>query len=316
MTDHQPDIRVELAGVKLKNPLVVASGFPETRILIRFIEAGVGGVTTKTVTPKPRAGHPPPTVIDVGIGYINAVGLKNPGIDGFEEEMRDLVSIAKRHGAVVIGSAGGDNIEGYVKVASRLEEYGAHMIELNVSCPTVKEVYSTGTDLKLLEETVREVKSVLRVPLIVKLSPDIREIGKASRIALRAGGDALALVNTISPATAIDIWSGKPKLGNPEGFGGLSGRAVKPVAIAKVLEAYLETKADILGMGGVLTWEDLVEFILAGSKAVAFLTAFFRYRNFDFVNEWLSKLKGYMTRKGYTRIDEFRGYASSFISRD
>jgi dihydroorotate dehydrogenase (NAD+) catalytic subunit len=301
------ELSVIIGGMEIKNPLVVASGLPSTFLLKKFIDAGVGAVTTKTVTPMPRRGHPPPTIVDVGIGYINAVGLKNPGIAGFKEEVAELVEYGEKRNARIIGSAGGKDIDGYLLTSSKLEEYGVHMVELNVSCPTVKEVYSTGTDLKHLKEVVREVRSVINVPLAVKLSPDIREIGRASKIAVDAGADVLVIANTISPATAIDIWSGKPKLGNPEGFGGLSGRALKPVALAKVMQAYAEVGVDIIAMGGVMTWEDIVEMILAGGKAVGFLTAYFRYKNTSFIGEWLNGLNNYMGMKGYKSIEDFRG---------
>lgn len=307
-------LKTRLAGIELKNPLVVASGIPALGLLKKCIDAGVGAVTTKTITPEPREGHPPPTVIDVGVGYINAVGLKNPGIEAFRNEMFELVRYAHERGAKVIGSAGASSLEGYVEVSAKLEEYGADIVELNVSCPTVTEVYSVGVDLRYLRKVVSEVKSVLKVPLAVKLSPDIRDVGKASKIVVDAGADIISLINTVSPATSIDIWTGRVRLGNPEGFGGLSGRAIKPVAVAKVMQAYASTGAPIIASGGVMSWEDVAEMIYAGGSAVAFLTALFRHKGTEFIGEMLEGLTKFMEAKGFTDIESMRGLSLKRIT--
>ncbi len=302
-------------NIVLKNPIVIASGIPGTEALKLFIEKGVGAVTTKTVTPKPRRGHPPPNIVRLPYGYINAIGLRNPGIDGFIPELRGLVEKARRYGSIVIGSVGAGTVDEYVYVSSKLEDNGVDMVELNVSCPTAKDVYSVGMDLKYLVEVVRETKSVLKIPVAVKLTPSYIDMGKVARLVVDAGADVLAAINTVAPATSLDIDTGKPLLGNPEGFGGLSGPAIKPVAIAKVMEIALEVDVPIIGTGGIMDWRDAVEMILAGASAVGVLSAYFS-RGFGFIEDILNGLSRYMEAKGYRSIMDFRGKALRYVKKE
>ena len=310
------DLSVKLVGnIVLKNPIVIASGIPGTNALKMFVEKGVGAVTTKTVTPEPRRGHPPPNIIRLPYGFINAIGLRNPGIEGFIPELRELVEVARSHGSIVIGSVGAGTVEGYVNVSSRLEENGVDMVELNVSCPTAKDVYSVGMDLKYLVEVVRETKSVLKIPVAVKLTPSYVDMGKVARLVVDAGADVLAAVNTVAPATSLDINTGRPLLGNPEGFGGLSGPAIKPIAIAKVMEIALEVNVPVIGTGGIMDWRDAVEMILAGASAVGVLSAYFT-RGFSFIDDILNGLSKYMVEKDYKSIEDFRGKALEYIKKE
>ncbi len=310
------DLSVPLTkNIVLKNPIVVASGIPGTEALKLFIEKGVGAVTTKTVTPKPRRGHPPPNIIKLPFGYINAIGLRNPGINGFISELRGLVEKARKHGVVVIGSVGAGSVKGYVDVSSKLEDNGVDMVELNVSCPTAKDVYSVGMDLKYLVEVVRETKSVLKIPVAVKLTPSYIDMGKVARLVVDAGADVLAAINTVAPATSLDINTGKPLLGNPEGFGGLSGPAIKPIAVAKIIEIALEVDVPVIGTGGVMDWRDAVEMILAGASAIGILSAYFS-RGFSFIEDILNGLSKYMDARGYKSIMDFRGMALRYIKKE
>lgn len=314
--DSLVDLSVKLVGnIVLKNPIVVASGIPGTNALKMFVEKGVGAVTTKTVTPEPRRGHPPPNIIRLPYGFINAIGLRNPGIEGFIPELRELVEVARSHGSIVIGSVGAGTVEGYVNVSSRLEENGVDMVELNVSCPTAKDVYSVGMDLKYLVEVVRETKSVLKIPVAVKLTPSYVDMGKVARLVVDAGADVLAAINTVAPATSLDINTGRPLLGNPEGFGGLSGPAIKPIAIAKVMEIALEVDVPVIGTGGIMDWRDAVEMILAGASAVGVLSAYFT-RGFSFIDDILNGLSKYMVEKDYKSIEDFRGKALEYIKKE
>ncbi len=314
--DSLVDLSVKLVGnIVLKNPIVIASGIPGTNALKMFVEKGVGAVTTKTVTPEPRRGHPPPNIIRLPYGFINAIGLRNPGIEGFIPELRELVEVARSHGSIVIGSVGAGTVEGYVNVSSRLEENGVDMVELNVSCPTAKDVYSVGMDLKYLVEVVRETKSVLKIPVAVKLTPSYVDMGKVARLVVDAGADVLAAVNTVAPATSLDINTGRPLLGNPEGFGGLSGPAIKPIAIAKVMEIALEVNVPVIGTGGIMDWRDAVEMILAGASAVGVLSAYFT-RGFSFIDDILNGLSKYMVEKDYKSIEDFRGKALEYIKKE
>ncbi len=310
------DLSVKLVGnIVLKNPIVIASGIPGTNALKMFVEKGVGAVTTKTVTPEPRRGHPPPNIIRLSYGFINAIGLRNPGIEGFIPELRELVEVARSHDSIVIGSVGAGTVEGYVNVSSRLEENGVDMVELNVSCPTAKDVYSVGMDLKYLVEVVRETKSVLKIPVAVKLTPSYVDMGKVARLVVDAGADVLAAINTVAPATSLDINTGRPLLGNPEGFGGLSGPAIKPIAIAKVMEIALEVDVPVIGTGGIMDWRDAVEMILAGASAVGVLSAYFT-RGFSFIDDILNGLSRYMVEKDYKSIEDFRGKALEYIKKE
>ena len=308
-----PDLRVRLLGMELKNPLIIASGIPSTKILSNFIHAGVAAVTTKTVTPEPREGHPPPTIAKTPCGYVNAVGLKNPGIEAFLGELKELKEVALKEGAYVIGSVAAGSVEGYVRVASKVEEGGVDAVEVNVSCPTVREVFSASLNLKYLSEIVREVRSVIKVPLIVKLSPAHPDIAYVAKIAVDAGADCIAAINTVTPALVIDVETGKPLLGNPEGFGGLSGPAIKPIALAKVLQIAREVDVPIIGMGGVTGWKDVIEMMMVGASAVGILTAYFIHSNVDFIPKILKGLENYLRTKKLKSIDQIRGLTLKYV---
>ncbi|HDI52730.1 MAG TPA: hypothetical protein ENF89_01120 [Candidatus Bathyarchaeota archaeon] len=303
------DLSVDLAGVRLENPLIIASGILSQHLLRRCIDAGVGAVTTKSITPKPMEGHPPPSIIDVDVGLINAVGLRNPGIEAFEDEMRRLVEYAHGRGVKVIGSVAAPSIDGYVEVAGRMEDYGADIVELNVSCPTIEEVHSMGSSPKTVGRLVGEVDGALCIPLSVKLSPELREFTDIAEEAISSGADILSLVNTISPATSIDIWRGEIRLRCPGGVGGLSGKALKPIALARVLMTYREMEAPIIASGGVSSWEDVVEMIYAGATAVSFLTALLKRGEPTMIGEMLRGLRNFMERLGFGKVEEMRGYA-------
>lgn len=307
-------LEVSLAGVRLKNPLVLASGLQSIALIKRFVDAGIGAVTTKTVTPEPRQGHPPPTLVDVGVGYINAVGLKNPGVEAARREVAELARYAHEREVAVIGSAAASTAEGYAKVAEALAEAGADIVELNVSCPTVLEVYSVGQSLEAIKEVVREVKRAVSVPVSVKLSPTTPGLVRAVSEAIRSGADMVTIANTLSPATSIDIWKRRVRLGNPDGYGGLSGPAVKPFVVALVMKVYESTGATIIASGGATTWQDVVEYMLAGATAVSFLSAFFslsRQKGVGFVAEMLEGLRRYLAQVGARSAAEIVGGATA-----
>ena len=309
------NLRVDVGKLSLKNPVVIASGMPSAKVLKSAMDSGAAAVTTKTITPRPRAGHPTPTVVRVTCGYINAVGLKNPGIEGFKRELEELVDYAVRREALVIGSVAGDTVDDYVRLSAAMEEGGAHAVELNVSCPTVEEVFRTGIDVKYLVSVVRSVRSILKVPLIVKISPVVLDVVYVVSKIWDAGADAVSAVNTVAPATAIDIETGRVILGNPEGFGGLSGPALKPIAVAKVLQIARSLDIPIIGTGGVMNWRDAVEMIMAGADAVGLLTAIFYYKETQFIRDLLDGIRGYMARKGYSKVGEFKGLAVRSLGR-
>ena len=274
---EMPSMTVNLAGVELRNPVIVAAG---TCGYIREIAdvidpRNLGAVTTKSITREPREGNPPWRLIDVPRGMLNAVGLANVGLDRF---LAEKLPDAKSLDAVVIGSIAGHSIEDYVTVASAFDEAGdLPLVELNVSCPNSSDGLQFGEHPRKLEELLREIRPVLgNTKMIVKLSPNVADITAMAEAAIEGGADALTLINTVS-GLAIDVESRAPRLSR--GSGGLSGPAIHPIAVRMVNEVYRnvarESNVPIIGLGGVMTWEDAAEFILAGASAVGMGTALF-----------------------------------------
>ncbi len=298
-------IKVSLAGLELENPAVLASGIlgysPES--LQRIAEAGAGAVVTKSVGLKPRMGYPNPTVVQVDCGIINAMGLPNPGIVEYASEIGFTKSVIQ---VPLIVSVYGYSAEEYAEVAKAAAEAGADALELNVSCPHVKETGSEiGQNPKLLKHVIRQVKAVTSKPVIVKLSPNVTDIVELARAATDAGADALTAVNTVR-AIAIDTETALPILSNTRG--GLSGPAIKPIALRAVYDIYEQVKTPIMGCGGVTTWQDAVEFLLAGASAVQVGTAIATHNPevFQTINQGI---KEYLKKKNYRSIKEIVGQA-------
>ncbi len=272
------DLSVDLGGIRMRNPIATASGcsgYGEE--LARFFPlSALGAVTTKSVTLRPREGHPPPRLVETRAGLLNAIGLANVGLETFVAEK--LPVLAKVEAPVIVNVAGTTR-EDYVEVARALEaEPAVAGIELNVSCPNVKQGgIEFGVDPELLAGLVGAVREVVsRATLIVKLSPNVADVAVTARAAVDAGADALSLINTLR-GVAVDPWTGRPGLTNVTG--GLSGPAIKPVALYMVRRAYAEVAGPrgvpILGLGGVQFVEDVLEFLRAGATAVAVGTANF-----------------------------------------
>ncbi len=268
------DLSVHIGELQLKNPVLVASGtFGYGREYCGVVPlAELGGIMTKGTSLEPWAGNPPPRVAETPAGMLNAIGLQNPGVTHFLEV--DLPWL-RQQGATVIVNLVGKTTEEYTRVAERIEgQPGVHAIELNISCPNVKEGgIAFGTDPRLAHEVVRAVRRATSLPLIVKLSPNVTSITEIARAVEEAGADAFSLINTLL-GMAIDIRSRRPVLGNV--FGGLSGPAIKPVALRMVWQVAGASKLPIIGMGGIVSAEDALEFIMAGASAVALGTAVFR----------------------------------------
>ncbi|HDQ07017.1 MAG TPA: dihydroorotate dehydrogenase, partial [Candidatus Bathyarchaeota archaeon] len=269
------------------------------------IEAGAGAVVTKTMGKEPRSGYPNPTVVQTDCGLLNAMGLPNPGISHLKEEMKQL----KTAGAPTIVSIYGYSPEEFAEVAETAAEMGAGAIELNVSCPHVKKAGAEiGCDPHLLAEIVKEVKKKVNVPVIVKLTPNVANIGEIAEAAEKAGADAITAINTVK-AMKIEIETGRPLLANK--FGGLSGPAIKPIAVRCVYDIYKSVNVPVIGCGGITTWEDAVEFMLAGASAVQIGTAV----AFKGVNVFSSVAKGidkYLQRKGFKNVKELVGLAHNY----
>ena len=266
------DLSVELAGVTLKNPVAVASGtFGFGRGYGQFFDlSALGAICCKGLTLHPREGNPPPRIAETPLGMLNSVGLQNPGVDAF---IRDELPFLRQFDVKVIANISGNTPEEYGVMCEKLSEAGVDMIEVNISCPNVKAgglAYGTRPDLAA--EVTAEAKRHARVPVMVKLSPNVTDITEIAKAAADAGADALSLINTLR-GMRIDVNTRRPIL--KMNTGGLSGPAVLPVAVRMVWEVASAVKLPILGMGGVSTGEDAAQLMLAGASAVAVGTALF-----------------------------------------
>jgi dihydroorotate dehydrogenase (NAD+) catalytic subunit len=266
---RRANMRVNICGLEWKNPVATAAGTFSARESGRYYSPDLlGAVTTKGVSLLPRAGNPTPRIAETCGGMLNAVGLENPGADAYiEDELKYL----KARGATVISNVAGRSPDEYVEVVRRLSETDADMLEINVSCPNVSEGGMTlGVDRNAVASLTRRIKAATNKPVIVKLSPNVTDICDIAAAAEDAGADAVSLINTLT-GMRIDAKSGKPVLANV--FGGLSGPAVKPIALAMVYRVARRVRIPVIGMGGIMTGEDAMEFLLAGATAVAVGTA-------------------------------------------
>ena len=266
------DLSVDIAGIKLKNPVITASGTCGfgREYLEYYSPSDIGAITTKGLSLLPREGNKPPRVAETPSGMLNAIGLQNPGVEYFiENELTHL----KQYDTKIIANIFGGTVEEYCEMAKILSDTEIDMIEMNISCPNVKEGgVQFGTDTKMVENITSSVKKVSKKPVIVKLSPNVTDISAIAKATERGGADALSLINTLV-GMRIDINSRQPVLKN--NIGGLSGAAIKPVAVRMVWQTRNAVKLPIIGMGGILNGDDAIEFILAGATAVAVGTASF-----------------------------------------
>ena len=270
------DLTTNLGRLTLKNPVMTASGtFGYGKEYAGFIPLDkLGAVVVKGVSVSEVDGNPTPRHFELHSGLLNAIGLQNPGVDKFLHHP-DYMPYLRKTGAVVIVNIWGTSIEGYREVAARIdaERDGVAALEINISCPNIKQGgIAFGTDLKLAAAVVSEVRKATSLPLITKLSPNVSRIGDFAKAVVDAGSDMISLINTI-PGMAIDIETRRPRLANVTG--GVSGPAIKPVAVKLVHDAAKAVSAPIIGMGGISCGADAVEFMLAGARAVAVGTAIF-----------------------------------------
>ena len=263
-------LNIRVAGLELRNPTALASGILgySAQSLQSIAEAGAGAVVTKSVGLTPRVGYANPTVVQAKCGLINAMGLPNPGIAEYAREIRHAKTVLT---VPLIVSVYGFSAEEYAATAQKAAEAGADAVELNVSCPHVKETGSEiGQNPALLAKVIGKVKAAVRKPVIVKLSPNVTDIVEVAQAAAEAGADALTAINTVR-AIAINVETAQPILSNKRG--GLSGPAVKPIALRCVYDIYEKVKTPIIGCGGITDWRDAVEFLLAGASAIQIGTA-------------------------------------------
>ncbi|MBO4898840.1 MAG: dihydroorotate dehydrogenase [Lachnospiraceae bacterium] len=294
--------QVQIAGVTFKNPVTVASGtFGSGMEYGDFLDLSkLGAVTTKGVAPIPWAGNPTPRVTEVYGGMLNAIGLQNPGIEVFCE--RDIPFLKGFDTKIIVNVCGKTEDE-YVEVVERLADEPIDMLEINVSCPNVKEgAIAFGQNTKALESITSRIKSVAKQPVIMKLSPNVTDITEMARAAESAGADGLSLINTIT-GMKIDINRRTFVLANKTG--GLSGPAIRPVAVRMVYQVAQTVKIPIIGMGGITCAEDALEFILAGATMVA--VGAMNFVEPDTTLRVIAGIEDYMKRNGVEDINELIG---------
>lgn len=300
----QPKLSVNIGKLKLKNPVMVASGTfgyaEEFRDFMNLKE--LGGIVTKTITLAPRQGNPPPRTCETPAGMLNSIGLENPGVEAFIKEK--LPSLNKIGVPVIVSIAAEEDAREFVNLAGRLDKIKeVAAIELNISCPNIRgnpRLISQGP--KATYEVVKSVRKVTKKTLITKLSPNVTDIAEIALLAERAGSDAVSLINTLT-GMSIDVWTRRPKIASVTG--GLSGPAIRPVAIKMVREVYQKVKIPVIGMGGITDAQSALEFFIAGATCVSVGTA-------NFINPGISAaiikgLKYYLIKNKIRDINSIIG---------
>jgi dihydroorotate dehydrogenase (NAD+) catalytic subunit len=301
------DMSVNLGGLQMQNPVAVASGtFGYGREYQPYMDISkIGAVIVKGTTLEPRCGNPPPRIYETPAGMLNAIGLENPGIEVFLQEY--LPSLMEE-GVTVVANLAGNSVDEYALITRIIDNHpGIAAIELNISCPNVKQGgMQFGTDPRLVRQVVEAVKKETRLPVIPKLSPNVSDIVSIAKAARDGGADALSMINTLM-GMAVDIDKRKPVLGNV--FGGLSGPAIKPVALRMIYQVYKEVDLPILGGGGISNTRDALEFIMVGASAVSIGTG--NFVNPSLAQEIAQGLENYLMEQGLSNIQELVGVAVS-----
>ncbi len=300
------DVSTDLCGIRLENPTILASGFlGVTKASIRNVARnGVGAVTIKSITPEPRKGHKGPVIITYESGMINAVGYSNPGLEEAKKEFSNLEDV----GVPVIGSILGKDAKEFAHLAENFSDQGFCAFELPLSCP-----HTPGYGLLAGHETpeatyeiTSAVKENTKLPVFVKISPNIKEIGRVVKAAEEAGADAITAVNTMGPGMVIDIKTAKPVLGFKTG--GVSGPALRPIAVRCVYDVYESVRIPIIGTGGVTYGKDAIEMFMAGATAVGIGSGVY-YRGIDVFKKVVDEIRQFMEQEGYTKLKEIIGIA-------
>lgn len=302
-------IDINLAGLNLKSPIILASGILGVSFssMKRIIDAGAGAVTSKSIGPTPRKGYKNPSIIEIYPNtFMNAVGLGNPGIDDFIPEIKEI----KEGDITLIVSVFGDTNQTYLEVAQKAINGGADAIEINISCPHA-EVSSIGIDKDLTHDIVSMLKKEIKVPLFVKLNPNVTNIGEIALAAEKGGADGVVAINTLA-ALAIDVNTRRPILAH--GSGGLSGKAIHPIAVKKVYDLYKILKIPIIGCGGIFEWKDAIEFFLAGASAVQVGTSL--YQGPDIISEINKGMIRYLKDNEFKSINDIKGLAHDFKTQE
>lgn len=298
-------LKTKLCGITLKNPLMLAAGVlgSHASSLNWVLNSGAGAVVSKSFSKEPNEGYHNPTTVAVEGGIINAIGLSSPGVDAFIEELEAVNRIKGKSIASIYGATP----EEFSYVAGKIENL-VDMIELNVSCPHAMEGYgaSIGQNPDLTKEFVSAVKDAVSVPVLAKLTPNVTNISEIAIAAEEGGADGLTLINSLGPGMKIDIVTGNPILANK--FGGMSGPAIKPIAIRCVYDAFEATDIPIVGVGGIRTYADVVEFLYAGASAVQIGTSIM-YEGPEIFGRISEDLEEFLEDSGFDSIEDMVGYA-------
>jgi len=295
------DLEVEIGRLKLKNPVLVASGtFGYGREYAPFLDLNIlGGIVVKGISLKERSGNPPPRLVEIPCGLINAIGLENVGIERF---LKEKLPFLKTIDTKIIVNIFGDSIEEYALLAEKLEKSGVDALELNISCPNIKDGLVFGKDKKLAAKVTKAVRNVTDLPIIVKLTPEVTDIVAIAREVINCGADCVSLINTF-PAMAVDVNTRRPRLSNITG--GLSGPCLKPISLKMVWDIVRTLNIPTVGIGGIFTAQDALEYLIVGAKAVQIGTA-------NFINpkvsvEVLEGIKSYLKDNGFKDINDVIG---------
>jgi dihydroorotate dehydrogenase (NAD+) catalytic subunit len=297
------DLSVNIASLKLRNPIMLASGtVGYGNEIAEFLDLNkIGAIVTKSLSLKPRKGNPPQRITETPAGMLNAIGLANVGVEVF---LKEKIPFLKQYDVPLICNIAASSVEEYVECTKILtEEETIKAFEINVSCPNVKEGgLQFGNNLSAVGKVTEKVRSVTNKPLIIKLSPNVSYISEFAKVVKDEGGDAVSAINTLV-GTAFNIFTRKPKVQNV--FAGLSGPAIKPVALAKVLEIHQKVDIPIIGIGGIMNWKDVVEFMIAGASAVQIGTL-------NFIDpaapiKIIEELEKYCEQMNITSISELTG---------
>jgi len=304
------DLSVNLCGVRLANPTVMASGILglSHSVMARVARSGAGAVTTKSCSLRPRPGYHNPVVLDWQAGLINAVGLSNPGIEVMVEEIRAAKEEMALVGVPIIASIFADTIYDFGTIARFADEAEPDLIEVNISCPNIDHRYQQvfAADPYVAAQVTHRVKQNTDIPVLVKLSPNVTSIAKVAQAVAEAGADGITAINSLGPGLILDIDTRRPVLAH--GAGGVSGPAIRPIAVRCVRDICRAVDIPVLAVGGVTTGRDVVEMLLVGATAVGIGSGVF-YRGMDIFRKTNDELAQYMVAHGFRTIAEFRGTA-------
>lgn len=298
------DITATIGSLRLKNPTMLASGImdEDAGSMQRISDCGAGAIVTKSIGIHARDGYPNPTVVELDHGILNAMGLPNPGIDEFGQEMNQL----RKSTTPIIGSIFGATVEEFTMLAEKMQQYGAAAVELNVSCPHAKRYgLEIGCDPDLLQTITSAVKKNISIPVFVKISPNVTDIVDIAKAAQQGHADAIIAINTVK-AMKINLETTRPILANKTG--GYSGKAIKPIGVRCVYDIAQHITIPVIGVGGVTTGEDAIEYIMAGASAVQIGSAVY-YRGLEIFRFVCDEIKHWMTAHGYKTLTELRGVA-------